>query len=106
MDFSVISDFVIKNWVLFAGLLVIVGPNILSMGSKAIKNLNFDFLKFGNIQTDSTSGLITKDMESLMWLANRAVDLGNDELISELSNVNQKLFNAHCVMRKSANRTG
>lgn len=102
MDFSVISDFIIKNWVLFAGILAILSPNILN-ALKTLKNkinFDFDFLKNKN-QVFGSEDIITKDREALMWLTNRAIDLNCDELVQELANVNQKLFNAHCDMLRA-----
>jgi len=97
-----------KYWVIPAGAAVLVGPAFVSyikqkMGKIKLPKLpKFGFGKNKVVGTVDLSDLVAKDLEAIQWLANRAVDVNDEELILELENVNKKFFHIHRIMRKPA----
>jgi hypothetical protein len=92
-------SFVKTNWVLFVGVAIIVAPSVVSFVKTKLGSFKLPIIFSKSEQ--SNDDLILKDVESLMWLTNRAIDSDNTKLVAELANVNSKLFSIHCDMRRS-----
>jgi len=101
-----VIDFVQNNWALFGGAAIILAPNIWALLKNKVGPL-LSKLKSGNtsvVQSAETTdklGIIVKDLECLQWLANRGIDENSEELVTELENVNSKLYRIHRDMYKS-----
>lgn len=95
--------FLSANWLFVGALLVIlVGPQLVAK-LKEIKLPSFKLLNKTTVKPNSD--VISKDLEAIQWLANRAVDVSDQDLIMELENVNKKFYHIHIAMRKSATST-
>ena len=100
-------DLLQTYWIFPAGVAVLGGPAFVSYIKQkmaGIKLPKLPKLGFGKNKTvvepvDSTD-LVAQDIAAIQWLANRAVDVNDEELILELENVNKKFFHIHRVMRK------
>lgn len=99
-----VLDFVQKNWALFGGAGIILAPNVWAFIKTKVAPL-ISKLKSGKVvqstETNDKLGIIVKDLECLQWLANRGIDENSEELVTELENVNQKLYRIHRDMYKS-----
>jgi len=94
-----------ENWIIVAAVLVLIGPNAFSFLKDKLSNIKLPSFKKSDVTTQDSPDTVTKDIEAIRWLANRAVDAGDQDLILELENVNKKFYNIHCSMRKSATST-
>lgn len=100
-----IEAFVVTNWPFIAAIVgILFGPKALvklkDLLSK-VKLPNFPLFKKAVVK-DVGEGLHAKDQAAIDWLANRAVDVGDETLIVEMESVNTKFYNIHRSMRKSA----
>jgi hypothetical protein len=99
-------DLLAKYWIVPAAAVVIVGPVVFSfikqkVGSIKLPKLpSFKFGKNKAVEVVDLDSLVDKDIEAIQWLANRAVDVNDEQLILELENVNKKFFHIHRNMRK------
>jgi hypothetical protein len=99
-------DLLAKYWIVPVVAVVIGGPAVFSFikqkaGSLRLPKLpSFKFGKNKTVETVDLDSLVDKDIEAIQWLANRAVDVNDEQLILELENVNKKFFHIHRNMRK------
>lgn len=99
-------DIIKEYWILFAGVGVVLAPQIFNLTKTTISSLKSRVGTLGTLKgpkDSDMSGIIAKDLECLHWLANRGIDSKNEELVAEMENVNSRLFRIHRDMRKSIN---
>ena len=100
-------DLLAKYWIVPVVVVVIGGPAVFSLikqkaGSLRLSKLpSLNFKKAVVPTAVDAVDLVDKDIEAIQWLANRAVDVNDEQLILELENVNKKFFHIHRNMRKS-----
>lgn len=99
-------DLLAKYWIAPVVAVVIGGPAVFSFikqkaGSIKLPKLpSFNFKKAVVPTAVDTVDLVDKDIAAIQWLADRAVDVNDEQLILELENVNKKFFHIHRNMRK------
>lgn len=89
-----------QYWIIPIGIVILLGPKVYSYFKDSVSNIKLPSFAKGKVESVDQVGVVNKDVEAVQWLANRAVDVGDKDLILELENVNKKFFHIHCDMRK------
>lgn len=101
---EVVIDFLFKNWVLVTGLLsILVGPALFTKLKEKVLNFKLPTFKSTSV---NTKDVISEDIKAITWLADRAVDVNDQELILDIEGINEKFYHIHRSMRKSASNSG
>ena len=100
-------DLLYKYWIVPVVVAVLGGPAVFSFIKQKVGNIKLPKLSSFGLKKKVVVGavetivdLVDKDIEAIQWLANRAVDVNDEQLILELENVNKKFFHIHRNMRK------
>lgn len=95
-----------QYWIVPVGVAILAAPLITSGMAKLkqkisnVKLPKFNLGKGTTVAVDNSDEIVQKDIEAIQWLANRAVDVNDEQLILELESVNKKIFHIHRAMRK------
>jgi hypothetical protein len=101
------KELLVKYWPLVAAAGVLVAQPVFKFLKSKLGNIKLPKL---NLFKSKAIALVAddmhiKDQSAIDWLANRAVDVGDETLIAEMESVNSKFYNIHRAMRKSASST-
>ncbi len=91
-----------QYWIVPVGVAVLAAPSVVSFIRDRVSKISLPKLSSFKAKPVVSDDLVSQDLDAIQWLANRAVDVNDKELILELENVNKKFFHIHRAMRKPA----